>query len=262
MTKWADYCISKLSVNDDNRIDTIIVYSDDGEKLSSASERNRSWMISQVNNGKSFCTIRKNVAGGWVYDNKVVYNAQDDVFSWNSVPKNTTKRKAFVSYYHKDDQAYRNIFENLFDDLLISKSVVDGDIDPDNSADYTKMLIQNEYLNDTTILIVLIGEKTYCRKHIDWEIYGALDYKVGDKYAGILGLFLPSHSSFGKTTYSGSSIPERLRLNHESGYAIFKDWTEDRVKLQEYVELAIANRENDDRIVNKSLLQMTKNKCE
>ena len=110
---------------------------------------------------------------------------------------NDTKRKSFVSYYHKDNQDDRTKFENLFGDLIVSKSVEDGDIDSDNSDGYIKQLIQKDFLADTTVLVVLIGQKTKCRMHVDWEISGALNLKIGDNNAGLLGIILPSHSDYG-----------------------------------------------------------------
>jgi hypothetical protein len=218
------------------------------------------WMITQVEAGKTFCTVKKNKEGTWNFIGDVSFNGT--IFSWYSVPSNLPKRKVFVSYYHKDDQSYRKVFDNLFDDLITSKSVELGDIDPSNSDDYTKMLIQKDYLSDTTLLVVLIGEKTKCRMHVDWEMSGALDFKVGERYAGLLGIFLPSHSDFGSEKYDPKSIPERLLANVKSGYALLRDWTEDREKMQEYIEEAIAMRENDDKIVNKSIPQMSKDQCE
>lgn len=51
--------------------------------------------------------------------------------SWDYLfeSKKDTRRKVFISYYHKDDQYYRNRFEDLFGHLIMSKSVEPGDID-------------------------------------------------------------------------------------------------------------------------------------
>ena len=65
------------------------------------------------------------------------------------------------------------------------------------SDDYVKQLIQKGYLYDTTVLVVLLGAKTKCRKHVDWEMSGALNRKVGDTYAGLLGLMLLTHPDYG-----------------------------------------------------------------
>jgi len=111
------------------------------------------------------------------------------------------------------------------------------------------------------VLVVLLGAKTKCRKHVDWEISGALNRKVGDSYAGLLGLLLPSHPDYGKNTYNGSLVPARLYDNLSSGYAIIQDYTTDRKKLQEYIELAYKNRKaKADKRVN-SRIQMQSDSC-
>jgi hypothetical protein len=164
-----------------------------------------------------------------------------------------------VSYYHHDDQTYREIYENLYNDLIVSKSVEAGDIDSENKGEYIKQLIQKEYLSDTTVLVVLVGPNTKCRKHIDWEISGALDLKVGDRYAGLIGILLPNHPDFGSDKYHASNLPERLAANVKSGYAILRDWTEDRVEMQKWIEEAYSNRSKIYKIENKSIPQMERN---
>jgi hypothetical protein len=184
-------------------------------------------------------------------------------FRWNgNLPKALVKRKTFVSYYHHDDQLYRERFENLFGDLIVSKSVQQDDIKVDNSADYIKQLIQCDYLHDTTVLVVLVGRKTYCRKHVDWELSGALDLKVGDAYSGIIGLLLPTHPDYGKTEYTTDLLPKRLAANVKSGYALLYDWTNDRMETQRRIEACYNQRKESDKIVNRSIAQMQKNSCD
>ena len=206
----------------------------------------------------SIMTPNPDIKDKWIRGNVFTYN--NGLYTWGLVlPKNIKKRKVFVSYYHHDDQNYRDRFENLFGDLVLSKSVEDGDIDSDNSAGYIKQLIQKEYLSDTTVLIVLIGENTKCRKHVDWEISGALNYKIGDRYAGVLGLFLPSHPDYGSDKYTYALVPSRLCANIKSGYAIARDWTNDRATMQEYIEEAFAERSKSCNIVNMEIPQMQRN---
>ncbi|HMQ69738.1 MAG TPA: TIR domain-containing protein [Ignavibacteria bacterium] len=178
------------------------------------------------------------------------------------LPLNIPKRKTFVSYYHNDNQFYRERFENLFGDLVISKSVEDGDIDSDNSDDYIKQLIQNGYLSDSTVLVVLVGPKTKCRKHVDWEISGILNRKVGDKYGGLLGIKLPGHPDYGTGKHNYNLLPARLSDNLKTGYALIRDWTDDRVKMQSYIELAFANRTVEEDNRDNSRTQMQRNTCE
>lgn len=172
-----------------------------------------------------------------------------------------TRRKTFISYYHRDDEQYRIRFETAFSDLIIPKSVHAGDINTDNSAEYIKQLIQNDYLADTTVLVVLVGRKTMCRKHVDWEISGALNKKVGDLYAGVLGILLPTHPDFGKSECSPNFLPARLADNVKSGYAKLFDWTTDSMMMQRCIEDAYyARKARADLRVN-SRRQMQINTC-
>lgn len=256
-----EYFVTKLSFRDDDQlIRDVFAYEFDGKTLSGGEKRQRDWLVSRATEGSKISVLKRNETGHWSRGKEFTYN--NSFFSWpEKLPENITKRKTFVSYYHHDDQDYRNRFENLFTDLVVSKSVDDGDINSDTSDEYIKQLIQKEYLSDTTLLVVLLGPKTKCRKHVDWEISGALNHKVGDNYAGLLGLFLPSHPSFGMNTYSADSIPKRLQANVESGYAILQDWTDDRVKIQQFIENAFSKRTESDKIVNKAITQMQKNTC-
>lgn len=257
-----EYFVTKLSFREEEKlIKDVYAYEYDGAELSEGENRQRHWMVNRTLEGSQISIMKPNDKGVWQRGEP--FSFTNNLFSWeHQLPQNLSKRKTFVSYYHHDDQLYREKFENLFGDLLISKSVNDGDIDADNSDEYIKQLIQNDCLADTTVLIVLIGSNTKFRKHVDWEISGALSYKVGDKYAGLLGLFLPTHPSYGLQNYIPDSIPKRLYKNHKSGYAILRDWTEDRVKLQEYIELVFAKRDNDKLIVNREIPQMKYNTSE
>lgn len=258
--KWADNCVTKLSLTENGLIDNIVFYKDLGESLSNeVIEKNRNWMVQQVSNGETFCTIKKNELGKW---NKIGdFSFDGNIFCWQNIPKNITRRKTFVSYYHKDDQEYREKFENLFEDLIISKSVEEDDINADNSDEYIKQLIQKEYLKDTTVLVVLVGPNTKCRKHVDWEISGAISTKVGGN-SGLLGIILPSHPDYGNNEYHPENLPTRLAANIKSEYGILRDWTNDRVKMQKYIEEAFSKKSEVDKRITTSIPQMDKNTCE
>jgi hypothetical protein len=256
--KWADYCVSKLSLNENGFIENIIYYNDLGETLSNNShEQNRSWMVREVLRGKTFCSIKRNKEGSWNKIDGFSYDGR--IFSWKTIPQNIVQRKTFISYYHYDDQDYKEKFKNIFGDLVTHKSVEEDDIDPDNSDGYIKQLIQKGYLADTTVLVVLIGPNTKHRKHIDWEISGALNLKVGNKYSGLLGLLLPNHPNFGKGKAAYNLMPARLADNFKSKYAFIRDWTDDRVKMQKYIELAFEKRSTNYEDSDNSRLQMTEN---
>jgi hypothetical protein len=175
--------------------------------------------------------------------------------------KNNTRHKVFISYYHKDDQYYRDSFETLFGHLFADKSVKPGDIDSDDSDEYIKRLIQEDYIEDTSVLVVLVGPKTYCRKHVDWEISAALNKKVGG-YSGILGLCLPTHPDYVKDKYNASIVPPRLVDNLKSGYAKFYNWSEDENKIKKWVEEAFQARIDKADKIDNSREQFKYNRCE
>lgn len=260
--KWADFCISKLSfVESSKLISEVYVHVDNNETIGLGEIRDRNWLVQQAYNGKSFCCITKTKDGKW--QKLCDFRFENGSFKWDgTLPKVLTRRKSFISYYHKDNQNDRTKFKNLFGDLIVSKSVEDGDIDSDNSDEYIKQLIQKDFLADTTVLVVLIGPKTKCRKHVDWEISGALNLKVGGNNSGLLGILLPSHPDFGTGKATHSLLPSRLDDNFKSGYAVIRDWTDDRVLMQSYIEEAFANRtaKAKDRI--NSRIQMNKDTCE
>ena len=261
-----DYGITKITFNDKG-IETISCAEIDSFKrqVGDFQTHDRNWFKQMLRYGKTFCKLSKNKSGTYtILNDSVEYSPLRDIISLGGqgatkLPQNITKRKTFLSYYHKDEQ-YKKYFENLFDDLIVNKSVQKGDIDSDNSDEYIKQLIQKEYLYDTTVLVVLLGAKTKHRKHVDWEISGALNYKVGDHYAGLLGIVLPTHPDYKKPINQRFKInyPKRFVENYVSGYAVMIDWTEDRVFMQNAIEKAFRQRANNDKRRN-NIPQMQRN---
>ncbi len=260
MNEDVDYWVSKVKW-DGNRLHSIHAHKNDNNTVGTYIEMFRADVLYYMNRGYGFCSVLKKENGGWekgsyfMTDGNVI-NSID-----TKLPLIQTKRKCFVSYYHKDDSKYKESFLNLMDDLTVTKSVKDGDIKSDLSDEYVKQLIQKGYLSDTTVLVVLIGPKTKCRKHVDWEISGALNYKVGESYAGLLGLKLPEHPNYGTGNTTYSEILARLSDNFKSGYAVIRDYTTDRKKLHEYIELAYNNRKSKADKRDNSRIQMKKNIC-
>lgn len=261
-----DYGITKISFNN-NRIDNIYCGELDfqNNSIRNFDTHDRNWFKQKLRNGKTFCKLTREKNGKYtILDDVIQYDDYRDIISLGGqgatkMPQNITKRKTFLSYYHKDEQ-YKRYYENLFDDLIVNKSVQKGDINSDNSDEYIKQLIQKHYLCETTVLVVLLGAKTKHRKHVDWEISGALNFKVGDHYAGLLGIVLPTHPDYKKPISQRfkCNYPKRFIENYESGYAVMIDWTEDRVFMQNAIEKAFRQRANNDKRRN-NIPQMPEN---
>jgi hypothetical protein len=174
-----------------------------------------------------------------------------------------TKTKTFVSYYHKEDQAYKNAFENAFKHLFINKSVAQGDIDTDLSTDYIKRLIQKDYITDSSVLVVLVGTKTYCRKHVDWELSAALNSKVGGP-SGLMGILLPTFPLV-NNTYKYDDLPPRLADNIKSGYAKVYAWNtvcSNDANIKEAINDAFNARKSRSNKIDNSRIQFVNNRCD
>jgi hypothetical protein len=88
--------------------------------------------------------------------------------------------------------------------LFINRSVRPGDINTDISTEYIKRLIQNNYLSDTSVLVVLVGNNTWKRKHdlppendtsfmLDWEFLDLphFQYQIKRDFSGFFSLPSP-----------------------------------------------------------------------
>lgn len=174
------------------------------------------------------------------------------------------RRKVFISYYHKDDQIYRDHLEKYFGHLFISKSVQPGDIDTDVSTEYIKRLIQQDYISEASVLLVLVSPKTLCRKHVDWEISAALNKKIGG-YSGVAGIVLPKLQPMADGRYANANLPARLVDNLSSGFARLWTWnyvTSSDANMKEMIEDAFSARISRAEKIENARIQMGKNTCE
>lgn len=84
--------------------------------------------------------------------------------------------KVFISFHHGNDQKYKDYLSRIADPfkVFIDKSVEIGDIDEDDSDETIRQIIRDDYLDDSTVTIVLVGTETRNRKHVDWEIFSSM----------------------------------------------------------------------------------------
>jgi hypothetical protein len=199
--KTADYIITRASYDATKNLEAVDIFKvDENDSINSSENISRINLISLLSKNKIICTGIFNetntytkISRVYLHNNFQSYAITTSIalgfFDYlGELPKQLPKRKTFVSFYHKDDEVYKEKFYRLTKDLTINKSVKTGDIDTEISQDYIKHLIHDGYLYDTTLLTILVSPKTKCRKHVDWEISGALNVKVGDKYSGLLGI--------------------------------------------------------------------------
>ena len=169
---------------------------------------------------------------------------------YGSSPFAQTRHKVFVSYHHSDgDQLYRNHFENLFaniHDVMVSKSVQIGDIDPGLATETIRQKIRDEYLRDSTVTVVLIGAETWKRKHVDWEIGSSIRQTQYNPRSGLLGIILPTYPRADQAKYNPYTIPPRLYDNIKCSYASIYNWSNDPASVKKWIHDAFGRRNNVD----------------
>ncbi|MCB8044325.1 TIR domain-containing protein [Microbacterium oxydans] len=110
-------------------------------------------------------------------------------------------------------------------------------IDSTNVA-YIRQTIKSKFLRDSTVTLVAIGECTWARKFVDWEIYTSL--RSDPTPNGLLAVQLPSVAG------SSPSIPARLSANlapnGETGYANYYVPPTSQSSLRSWIQEAFDGR--------------------
>lgn len=134
------------------------------------------------------------------------------------------RHKVFISYHH-DDQAEVYKFVRTYGQnrvAFIYRALGVGmqqDIIDSTDTDYVMRRIREQYLKDSTVTIVLIGQCAWARRYVDWEIQASLRHGPTVMPNGLLGIVLPSAGR-------DPVPPERLRWNlkTESGPDSYASW--------------------------------------
>lgn len=156
------------------------------------------------------------------------------------------RHKVFVSYYHSDDQDYRELFEDMFADyydIIVSRSVDLGDINPYLNTETIRQKIRDEYLRDSTVTVVLVGARTWQRKFVDWGIGSSIRYTRYNSRSGLLGILLPNYPGYITNTYNPYTIPPRLHKNIVCDFATIHRWSDDPDQVQSWIHEAFLQRD-------------------
>ena len=131
---------------------------------------------------------------------------------------------------------------------MLDRSVDTGNIDDTGLKTATvRQKIRDEYIRDATVTIVLIGPRTWQRKHVDWEIGSSIRNTKRNPRCGLLGIVLPNHSNYGQNEHNPHLIPPRLADNADEGdpYAEIYDWPNPwtPAKIAEWIHRAFVRRD-------------------
>lgn len=165
----------------------------------------------------------------------------------------TPKHKTFISFHH-DDEKYKEMLENQWGeqfDGFVSRSVSDGDINPDLRTETIRQKIRDNFISDATVTVVLIGQGTWRRKYVDWEISASLRETENNPRTGLLGILLPTYSlnpslklsdTEDGAQYNPQTIPPRLHDNIECGFAKIYSWPKTRNHIRYWIHEAFLQR--------------------
>lgn len=179
------------------------------------------------------------------------------------MPK-TKRHKVFISYYHEQDQEYKDRFVQMMKDYIVDESVDVGNIvDRNLPLDEIRRRIRDDYIADATVTIVLIGPCTWRRKHVDWEISSSITKTKKNPRCGLLGIRLPNHTDFKKSEFNERLIPPRLAVNARGKYpyAVIHRWSgsDNQVNsVRDWIHAAFERR--DGTPPNNSLKQFGNNR--
>ncbi len=168
------------------------------------------------------------------------------------------KRKLFTSYHHKLDQGYYDWLSQhlsgrleLFTDRALGEPVRSDD------PEYVNRAIREEYIQGSSLTVVLCGAETYKRKYVDWEIYSTLHHQHA-----LLGICLPTCVRRQGPQGVTVTVPDRLNHNINSGYAHWiawdSQWASNPAIFVRHIETAIQKSSNKTLIQN-SLPKMGRN---
>lgn len=89
------------------------------------------------------------------------------------------KKRVFISYQYENDRHYKNLLlawdRNKQFDFYISDYSADVSINSKDAGPIKSVL--SRYINEATIFLVIIGEKTHKSAWVKWEIEKAVDLK-------------------------------------------------------------------------------------
>ena len=138
----------------------------------------------------------------------------------------TPRHKVFISF-HEQDIEYKGKFVRGMGKRIVDRSVDTGNIDDTGLKTATvRQKIRDEYIRDATVTIVLIGPRTWQRKHIDWEIGSSIRRTKRNSRCGLLGIVLPNHPNYGMEELDHHLMPPRLADNcsEDDPYSLIYDW--------------------------------------
>lgn len=166
------------------------------------------------------------------------------------------KRRCFISYHHADErevQAFLHAYSNaeVFTHRALGLDMA-NDIVDSNDTDYVMRRIRGQYMQNTSVTIVMVGQNTWKRRYVDWEIAASLRNGFGNPANGLLGIKLPSFA------YAIGQYPDRLNDNLKAQgvahgapcYARCISYPTNSAELRAAIEETYQRRQTQSHLIN------------
>jgi hypothetical protein len=171
-----------------------------------------------------------------------------------SLLKSYTRHKTFISYHHADESEVASFIKH-FDhdnDVLISRGIgasMAGDIINSSNADYIKRRLRELYLRDSSVTLVMVGENTWGRRFVDWEIPASLRNTSTSARNGLVAITLPSNAE-----KPGRQLPGRVgdNVSGTDGYARWMKYPTSAASLARIIDDAFSRRATHADVVDNS----------
>lgn len=165
-----------------------------------------------------------------------------------------TRHKTFISYHHGDEEEVSD-FIDYFDhdhDVFLSRGIgasMAGDVIDSTNAEYIKQRIRQLYLPNTSVTLVLLGEATWGRRFVDWEIAASLRNTSTSARNGLVAITLPSISDV-----VGRRPPDRVldNVDGDHGYARWMKYPSSAADLATMIDGAYKRRSTHGHLVDNS----------
>ena len=137
--------------------------------------------------------------------------------------------KCFISYHAEDKSAVDDFCEKFSGSFIRRGIKMEDDIIDSEDTNYVMSRIRQLYLQDSTVTLVLIGKCTWARKFVDWEVQASLRQPKDGYPNGLVAVQL---------WQSYTTLPNRVKLNVDSGYSKFYKYPSNSTNLSNKIEEA------------------------
>lgn len=174
----------------------------------------------------------------------------------------STRHKCFVSYHVADVDEVTQFLDDFGTEFIPRSVGVTEEDDFVDSTDtgYIKRRIREKYLTDSTVTIVLLGQCTWGRKFVDWEISSSLRNDTVNKRSGLLVMPLPSMNN-------SARLSDRIKDNWvknkpEDSYASYLAYPSSATSLRTKIDEAfLARTTKGDKASNSRALRSANASC-